>query len=80
MQDGALQLTESLSCETHELVKFDISCCGLSPNYFSQFSTNGLLGGILELNLGGNSITQEVNYLLIRSSHGGSSVHCLSSY
>ncbi|OWM91426.1 hypothetical protein CDL15_Pgr017344 [Punica granatum] len=57
--DGALQLTESLLCETHELVKFDVSCCRLSSMYFSQFSTDTLLGAISDLNLGGNIINQE---------------------
>ncbi|KAK4775290.1 hypothetical protein SAY86_010225 [Trapa natans] len=62
---GALPLTEAFLSESCELVKFDLSSCGLSPNYFSQLSTNDLLGGISEVNLGGNNITQEVNYLTI---------------
>ena len=61
MQDGALQLTKTLSNETQELVKLDLSSCGITSEYFSMRNTGiCLINGILELNLGGNPIMQEV--------------------
>ncbi|GAB2283147.1 hypothetical protein Dimus_017676 [Dionaea muscipula] len=58
--DGAFQLTESLFHGSHDLVKLNLSSCGLTPQYFdrtknhvSSFST------ILELNLSGNPLMPE---------------------
>ncbi|KAK3023506.1 hypothetical protein RJ639_043790, partial [Escallonia herrerae] len=60
LQDGALQLMESLSNETQELVKLDLSSCGLTSQYIVRLhAENSLINGILELNLGGNPIMQE---------------------
>lgn len=61
MQDGALHLMESLSSETREPVKLDLSFCGLTSQYiFSINDKLSLISGVIELNLGGNPITQEV--------------------
>nr|XP_027074129.1 protein TONSOKU-like isoform X1 [Coffea arabica] len=58
--DGALQLTKTLSNDTQELVKLDLSSCGITSEYFSMRNTGiCLINGILELNLGGNPIMQE---------------------
>ncbi|XP_048140158.1 protein TONSOKU isoform X2 [Rhodamnia argentea] len=57
--DGALQLSESLLFENHELVKLDLSFCGLASKYFSRQLVETLVCGIVELNLGGNLIEQE---------------------
>lgn len=63
-QDGALQLSESLPFENQELVKLDLSFCGLTSKYFSRQTIDTLVCGIVELNLGGNLIKQEVYCLL----------------
>lgn len=61
MQDGALQLTKSLANETQELVKLDLSSCGLTCDYIIRLNIEvSLIYGILELNLGGNPLMQEV--------------------
>lgn len=58
--DGALQLTESLFHETHELVKLNLSSCGLTHKYFHRLKTQApAVCNILELNLAGNPITPE---------------------
>ncbi|KAL3528003.1 hypothetical protein ACH5RR_012659 [Cinchona calisaya] len=58
--DGALQLTKSLSNETQELVKLDLSFCGLTADYIIRLNIEDCwINGILELNLGGNPIMQE---------------------
>ncbi|XP_010025556.2 protein TONSOKU [Eucalyptus grandis] len=57
--DGALQLSESLPFENQELVKLDLSFCGLTSKYFSKQTVDSLVCGIVELNLGGNLIKQE---------------------
>ncbi|XP_019704560.2 protein TONSOKU isoform X1 [Elaeis guineensis] len=59
--DGAIKLTEALSSGPQELVKLDLSYCGLTSHEFTKVCTNlAVIGGIIELNLGGNSIGQEV--------------------
>lgn len=61
MQDGALHLLESLSSETRELVKLDLSSCGLTSEYIFRLNDEiSLIGGVIELKLGWNPITQEV--------------------
>ncbi|KAK2988279.1 hypothetical protein RJ640_016859 [Escallonia rubra] len=61
LNDGALQLLESLSNETQELVKLDLSSCGLTSQYIVRLNAeNSVINGILELNLGGNPIMQEI--------------------
>ncbi|KAI9100836.1 hypothetical protein K1719_024198 [Acacia pycnantha] len=62
LQKGAMQLAESLSRGTQELVKLDFSYCQLTPNYVLHTSFN-LFCSLLELNLEGNLITPENNYL-----------------
>uniref|UniRef100_A0A5B6ZRH6 Protein TONSOKU n=1 Tax=Davidia involucrata TaxID=16924 RepID=A0A5B6ZRH6_DAVIN len=58
--DGAIQLTDSLSSGIQELVKLDLSYCGLSSQYIVRLNAGiSLIGGIFELNLGGNPIMQE---------------------
>ncbi|XP_027181634.1 protein TONSOKU-like [Coffea eugenioides] len=58
--DGALQLTKSLANETQELVKLDLSSCGLTCDYIIRLNIEvSLIYGILELNLGGNPLMQE---------------------
>ncbi|KAL5976340.1 hypothetical protein ACLOJK_020671 [Asimina triloba] len=69
--EGAVRLTEALSCGANELVKLDLSCCGLSCHSLTRTCENFLLiGGILELNLGWNSIGPEEfqSYLLTQVS------------
>ncbi|KAK4256777.1 hypothetical protein QN277_006458 [Acacia crassicarpa] len=53
---GAMQLAESLSKGTRELVKLDLSYCQLTPNSVLNTSFN-LFCSLLELNLEGNPIT-----------------------
>ncbi|GMH06680.1 hypothetical protein Nepgr_008520 [Nepenthes gracilis] len=63
--DGALQLTESLFSDNQELVKLDLSYCGLTPKYFDRIKTDvSAFSSVLELNLGGNSIMREGGSLL----------------
>ncbi|XP_077242137.1 tetratricopeptide repeat (TPR)-containing protein [Tasmannia lanceolata] len=58
--DGAVRLTEALSSGSQELVKLDISSCGLTSYSLMNVCTNiALMGSLLELNLGGNFIGQE---------------------
>lgn len=61
LQDGALLVTESLFHGIEEFVKLDLSYCGVTCNYVLKLSTNySMICGILELNLSGNPIKQEV--------------------
>ncbi|XP_059644880.1 protein TONSOKU [Cornus florida] len=58
--DGALKLTDSLFSGNQELVKLDLSYCGLTSEYIGRLNAEiSLIGGILELNLGGNPLTEE---------------------
>ncbi|KAF8411665.1 hypothetical protein HHK36_004223 [Tetracentron sinense] len=58
--DGALQLTEELLSGSQELEKLDLSFCGLTSHHLVRLGADvSFVGGILELNLGGNSIGQE---------------------
>ncbi|PIA41850.1 hypothetical protein AQUCO_02200346v1 [Aquilegia coerulea] len=58
--DGALELMKALSTGPQELVRLDLSYCGLSSHSFQQLCADlASIGGILELNLGGNPIGQE---------------------
>ncbi|KAL5715016.1 hypothetical protein ACHQM5_016905 [Ranunculus cassubicifolius] len=55
--DGLLKLTSALAAGPQELVRLDLSFCGLSLNSSEQlFADITCMGGILELNLGGNPI------------------------
>lgn len=64
MQDHALQLTESLVSGAQEPVKVDLSYCGITSVYTDRLNADAsLASGIVELNLGGNPIMQEVCYL-----------------
>ncbi|KAF0931168.1 hypothetical protein E2562_002524 [Oryza meyeriana var. granulata] len=56
---GATKLTEALSCASQELLKLDLSNCGLTIPDFSQLCTNLSQINIVDLNLGGNSFTLE---------------------
>ncbi|MED6180732.1 hypothetical protein PIB30_012881 [Stylosanthes scabra] len=56
--EGVMQLAESLLKGTEELVKLDLSYCGLTSNLFSNINVN-LFCSILELNLEGNPILPE---------------------
>lgn len=61
MQDGSLQLVESLFSRAQESVKLDLSYCGLESTCIRKFTASvSLVHGILELNLGGNPIMKEV--------------------
>ncbi|GKU95150.1 hypothetical protein SLEP1_g8546 [Rubroshorea leprosula] len=58
--EGALQLSESLSTATQESMKLDMSYCGITSSYIHKLSADvTLLSSIMELNLGGNPIIQE---------------------
>ncbi|XP_034683390.1 protein TONSOKU [Vitis riparia] len=58
--DGALQLTKSLFSGAQELVKLDLSYCGLTSEYITNLNAEvPMVGGILEINLGGNPVMQE---------------------
>lgn len=62
MQDGVIKLNETVSTGLQELVRLDLSYCGLKSHDFPRVCQNLiLLGGILELNISGNSIGQEVS-------------------
>lgn len=55
--DGALQLTESLFRDTQELVKFNLSYCGLTYKFFEGLRTHAsAFCNIVELDLAGNPI------------------------
>lgn len=60
-----MQLLKPLSKETQELSRLDLSSCGLKCDYiFSLRNEVALVGGILELNLGGNHMGEEVCFFL----------------
>nr|CAD1827295.1 unnamed protein product [Ananas comosus var. bracteatus] len=50
--DGAVRLTEALSCGSRELLKLDISDCGLISKDFTKLCASFTALGIIELNLG----------------------------
>ncbi|KAM3244362.1 hypothetical protein ACQJBY_055975 [Aegilops geniculata] len=56
---GTIRLTEALSSASQELMRLDLSNCGLTTPEFSQICTNLSRINILDLNLGGNSINME---------------------
>ncbi|XP_061345353.1 protein TONSOKU [Gastrolobium bilobum] len=60
--EGAIKLSESLLKGTEELVKLDLSYCGLTSNYVSNINVD-FFCSILELNLEGNPIMPEVGCL-----------------
>lgn len=75
-----MQITESLSIETQELVKLDLSSCGLTSEYFAKLNIGtSSISGILELNLGGNPIMQQVHFLSYQAALGLFFVHSLAS-
>lgn len=56
-----MKLIERLSNGTQELVKLDLSHCNLTSECIVRLNQNAeLIGGIAELNLGGNAISLEV--------------------
>ncbi|KAF8085013.1 hypothetical protein N665_0685s0005 [Sinapis alba] len=58
--DGAIKITESLCYQKEETVKLDLSCCGLASPFFLKLVQDvTLTSSILELNVGGNPITEE---------------------
>uniref|UniRef100_A0A7N0TWH9 Protein TONSOKU n=1 Tax=Kalanchoe fedtschenkoi TaxID=63787 RepID=A0A7N0TWH9_KALFE len=58
--DGALKLIEKLSSGTQELVKLDLSYCNLTYVCVARLNKSAeLIGGVAELNLGGNSMSLE---------------------
>ncbi|KAL3824491.1 hypothetical protein ACJIZ3_020520 [Penstemon smallii] len=58
--EAAIQLIKPLSKDTQELLRLDLSFCGLTHDYiFSLGNEVALISGILELNLGGNPIMEE---------------------
>ncbi|KAJ7945273.1 Protein TONSOKU like [Quillaja saponaria] len=61
--DGAMQLTRSLFNETQELVKLDLSYCGLTYNYLLNTDIT-LICSIFELKLEGNVFGQEGSNML----------------
>ncbi|KAM7523540.1 hypothetical protein LguiA_013442 [Lonicera macranthoides] len=64
--DGALQLMDSLCNETQELVKLDLSSCGLTSEYIFRLNAEvSFFSGILELNLGGNPIMHDGGNALV---------------
>lgn len=72
-----MQITESLSIETQELVKLDLSSCGLTSEYFAKLNIGtSSISGILELNLGGNPIMQQVHFLSYQAALGFCAFPC----
>ncbi|XP_051140221.1 protein TONSOKU isoform X2 [Andrographis paniculata] len=58
--EGAMQLIKPLSKDTQELVRLDLSFCGLSSVFITRLKDEAsLFNGLLELNLGGNPIMRE---------------------
>ncbi|CAK7355042.1 unnamed protein product [Dovyalis caffra] len=76
--DAALQLTASLFDGSQECVKLDLSYCGLMPAYSHILSTGTLICGILELNLAGNPIMQELGLPLEKHVSGVERYKCSS--
>ncbi|KQK02062.1 protein TONSOKU isoform X2 [Brachypodium distachyon] len=56
---GTVRLTEALSSSSQELLRLDLSSCGLAAPEFPQICKNLSQISILDLNLGGNSINLE---------------------
>uniref|UniRef100_A0ACD5YV70 Uncharacterized protein n=1 Tax=Avena sativa TaxID=4498 RepID=A0ACD5YV70_AVESA len=56
---GIIRLTEALCSSSQELLRLDLSNCGLTTPELSQICTNLSRINILDLNLGGNSINLE---------------------
>ncbi|KAL6635242.1 hypothetical protein ACP70R_027913 [Stipagrostis hirtigluma subsp. patula] len=56
---GTIRLTEALSCASPELLRLELSNCGLTGPDFTQICANLSRISILDLNLGGNSISLE---------------------
>lgn len=60
LQDGMLKLMQSLSTESQEL-KLDVSSCGLTPDCIVRLNAEiSVFNSIVELDLGGNQLKQEV--------------------
>ncbi|CAN8270264.1 unnamed protein product [Cochlearia groenlandica] len=78
--DGAITITESLCYQKEETVKLDLSCCGLgSPFFLKIIQDNTLTSSILELNVGGNPITEEgINALRIMLMNACSNIKVLN--
>lgn len=54
-------MIKPLSKDTGELVRLDLSFCGLTSDYIVRLRhETSLISGILELNVGGNPIMKEV--------------------
>ncbi|KAK8921250.1 Protein TONSOKU [Platanthera zijinensis] len=65
--DGAVSLTEALRCGPQEFVKLDLASCGITSDVVTKvFANIARIDGIVELNLGGNSIADEGCYALER--------------
>lgn len=60
MQVGTIRLTDTLSCTSQDLLRLELSNCGLTAPDFAQICTNLSCINILDLNLGGNSVNLEV--------------------
>ncbi|CAL9162518.1 unnamed protein product [Musa hybrid cultivar] len=59
--DGAIRVIEAVCTGPQELVRLDLSYCGLTSHAFAKACQGFiLLGGILDINITGNSINQEV--------------------
>ncbi|KAF8730187.1 hypothetical protein HU200_017160 [Digitaria exilis] len=54
-----IRLTHTLSCTSQDLLRLELSNCGLTAPDFTQICANLTLINILDLNLGGNSINLE---------------------
>jgi hypothetical protein len=59
LQEGAIKVTEALLKGTEELVKLDLSYCGLTCDYILSINVNSFCS-ITELSLEGNPILLEV--------------------
>ena len=57
-------MTKALSNGPQELVKLDLSDCGLRRDFTEICANIELMDGLLELNLGINSFEKEVVFLL----------------
>ncbi|GJM87258.1 hypothetical protein PR202_ga03195 [Eleusine coracana subsp. coracana] len=58
---GTIRLTEVLSSASHELLRLELSNCGLTAPDFTQICTNLSRINILDLNIAGNSINLELH-------------------
>ncbi|CAL5019911.1 unnamed protein product [Urochloa decumbens] len=56
---GAIRFTDALSCTSQDLLRLELSNCGLTAPDFAQICANLSRINILDLNLGGNSINLE---------------------